>query len=242
MKTFLLSLQFLTIFPVKIRTTIQERDFGKALLYFPLIGLLIGAVLSVAAAVLGFLPPLIKAAWVLILSIIISGGIHLDGLADTSDGFYGNKPKERILEIMRDSRIGVMGVLGIVSILLLKFVFMASFEQAFLWKALLMMAAFSRWSQALACSMSSYARREGKGRPFIEYARPRDAIIGGLCTFALFLFLAKLSGVLVFLSALAAVLLFIWYIKGRIGGMTGDTIGATSEIAEVLVLVLSYAY
>lgn len=239
MKRFLIALQFLTILPVKISPEIKDEDFGKSLFYFPLIGLLIGSLLSLTAVLFGFLPNLATGAFILITSVIITGGIHLDGLADTCDGFYGNKAKERILEIMRDSRIGVMGVIGIISLLLLKFALIVSIHQDFLWKSLIMMATFSRWSQGLACSISNYARKEGKAKFFIEYARPRDVIMGALLTFVLFLLMAKLKGMLVFFSVFVSVLLFIQYVKRKIGGMTGDTIGATSEIAEVVVLLFS---
>jgi len=242
MKRFLIALQFLTIFPVSIKSGIKNEDFGASLLYFPLIGLLIGLLLTLIAFLFSFLPPLPKGALILAISIIITGGIHLDGFADTCDGFYGSRPKEKILEIMQDSRIGAMGVIGIVSLLLLKFTLIVSIQQNFLWKSLIMMATFSRWSQGLACSISNYARKEGKAKFFIEYAKQRNVIIGALFTLVLFLLMAKLEGMLVFFLGLLFVLLFIQYIKGKIGGMTGDTIGATSEIAEVLILFFALIY
>jgi len=242
MKRFLIALQFLTIFPVSVKSGIKNEDFGASLLYFPLIGLLIGLLLTLIAFLFSFLPPLPKGALILAISIIITGGIHLDGFADTCDGFYGSRPKEKILEIMQDSRIGAMGVIGIVSLLLLKFTLIVSIQQNFLWKSLIMMATFSRWSQGLACSISNYARKEGKAKFFIEYAKQRNVIIGALFTLVLFLLMAKLEGMLVFFLGLLFVLLFIQYIKGKIGGMTGDTIGATSEIAEVLILFFALIY
>ena len=176
----LIALQFLTIFPVKIsaeggsapdgKSDIKEKDFGASLLYFPLVGLLIGLILALSAFLLFPLPGIIKGATILIISIIITGGIHLDGFADTCDGFYGNKPKEKILEIMKDSHIGAMGVIGIVSLLLLKFSLIASFNERLLWKALILMVVFSRWVQVMACFSASYARQEGKAKYFLEYA------------------------------------------------------------------------
>ena len=97
MRRFLIALQFLTIFPVKIRSEIEGKDFGASLLYFPIVGLIIGLLLFFSALSLFFLPTLVKAAVILIISILISGGIHLDGFADTCDGFYGNKSVEKIL-------------------------------------------------------------------------------------------------------------------------------------------------
>lgn len=240
MAPLLIAIQFLTILPIKIKSGIKEADFGKSLIYFPVAGLGIGLLLFLAVFILNPLPVLLKAAIILIISIVITGGIHLDGFADTCDGFYGNKPKEKILEIMRDSRIGTMGAVGIFSIFLLKFVFLVSISPVFLWKALLLMSVFSRWSQTLACVSSKYARNEGKAKFFIEFAKKRDVILGGIFTLVLFILLAKLKGLLIFISSLLVVLLFIKYIKNKIGGMTGDTIGATNEIAEVVILLLTY--
>lgn len=242
MKRFSLALQFLTIFPVKVSSDIKEKDFGASLLYFPIIGLLIGILLSLILFLFSFLPNLVLSALILIVAITVTGVIHLDGFADTCDGFYGNKPKEEILRIMRDSRIGVMGVVGIISLLILKYSLIASIPRDLLWKSLIMMTAFSRWSQGLACLISRYARREGKAKFFIEYTRKKDIIIGALFIFGLFLFLARLKGTLIFIASFLPTLLFIEYVKRKIGGMTGDTIGATSEIAEVSTLFFVLAF
>jgi len=238
MKRFLIALQFLTILPVRIKTVIKKEDFGASLLYFPLVGFLIGLLLSLSVFLFSFLPGLIKGAIILIISAIITGGIHLDGFADTCDGFYGNKPKEKILEVMRDSRIGVMGAISIFSLLLLKFGIIASLPDTVLWKALIEMTVFARWSQALACSISGYARSEGKAGYFIGYARKKDVFIGSIFTLGVFLLLMQLKGLILFFLSLLSALLFLSYIRKKIGGMTGDTIGAVNEFSEAIILLL----
>lgn len=236
MKQFLIALQFLTILPVRIQV-VEEKDFGKSLIYFPLVGAIIGVLLISALFIFGSFLPLVTAALILATSIIITGGVHLDGFADTCDGFFGFKSKEETLRIMRDSRVGTMGVIGVVCLLLLKFAILTGIPKETLWKSLIMMAVFARWTQGLACLISNYARSEGKAKYFIEYAEPKGIIIGGLFTLALFLMLMKLKGLILFIALLALVFLFISYIKRKIGGMTGDTIGATNEIAEILILL-----
>ncbi|MBU4252182.1 MAG: adenosylcobinamide-GDP ribazoletransferase [Candidatus Omnitrophica bacterium] len=236
MRSFLIALQFLTIFPVKIKPEIKNEEFGLSLFYFPFVGLAIGLVLSSSAILFSFLPVLVKGVLILIVSVIITGGIHLDGFADTCDGFYGNKPKEKILEIMRDSRIGAMGAMGLILLLLFKFSLIVNLQGVILWKALIEMAVFSRWSQVLACGITHSARQEGKANYFIEYSSKKILILGGVFTVVLFLLMAGLKGVFLFMLSFLCVLLFIQYVKRRIGGMTGDTIGAISEIAEVSVL------
>jgi len=236
LKRFLIALQFLTVLPIKIKSEIAKEDFGGSLLYFPVVGMLIGLVLSGAALLFGFLPNPVVGVLILIISIVITGGIHLDGFADTCDGFYGPRPKEKILEIMRDSRAGVMGVIGIFCLLSLKFTLIVSTPKNVLWKLLILMTAFARWSQILACYTSNYAREEGKAKYFVEYDSKKELLVGGIFTVVLFLLLLKLEGVILFVLSLVPILLFINYIKRKIGGMTGDTIGAISEIAEVAVL------
>jgi adenosylcobinamide-GDP ribazoletransferase len=241
-KRFLIALQFLTVLPVKIRSDIAEDDFSRSLLYFPVVGLLIGLVPAGLVLLLDFLPVYVVGVFVLIIPIIITGCIHLDGFADTCDGFYGQWPKEKTLEIMRDSHIGTMGVVGLICLLLLKFVLIVSIPQNVLWRLLILTTVFARWSQVLACGISKYARDEGKGKYFIGRVGKTSLMAGGVFTVTLFLLLMKFSGIVLFVLSFTGVLLFINYSKRKIGGMTGDTIGAASEIAEVMLLLWAMIY
>lgn len=239
LKRFLIALQFLTIVPVRVKPPVEEKDFGASLICFPLVGFLIGLVLILSAVPLSSFP-LIQAAVILIISIILTGGIHLDGFADTCDGFYGTGPKEKILEVMRDSRIGTMGVAGVVSLLIMKFSLIASFSNAVLWKALILMGVFSRWVQVFACCSASYIRETGKAKCFVEHATKKELFVGLLFTTALFLLFLKLRGLILFFASFLPVFLFLGYIKKKIGGITGDTIGALSEFAEVSLLFAAF--
>jgi len=239
MKSFFLALQFLTVIPLQIKGQIDDEDFGKSLLYFPLVGLILGGILAISIYIFRMFPPLVMAALLITVSIFLTGGLHLDGFSDTCDGLYGFHLPEKRLEIMRDSRTGVMGVIGLVCLLILKFSLLAHIPFASLWKVLVMMTVFSRWAQVIACYGSKYPRQEGKARLFIEQARLHYVVTGGLLVFFLFLLLAPGKGLIVFFGALIIVSLFIKYIRKKIGGMTGDTIGATNEIAEVAALLLT---
>jgi len=242
MKRLLVALQFLTIFPIKVKQKVYDKDFGRSLLYFPLVGLLIGALLSLVILLFPFLPRPVSAAFILILSAIVTGGMHLDGFADTCDAISSGKDREKMLEIMRDSRIGAIGAVGLILLFLLKFSALASIRQDGLWRALIMTMTFSRWSQVLACNGSTYARETGKAKFFIEHVDRREAVIGGLFTLAIFFLSARLNGLMLFIASLLIIYGCINFLKKRIGGMTGDAIGATSEIAEACVLVLSLFY
>jgi len=235
MEHLLIALQFLTILPFKIRTEIKDENYAKALIYFPIVGIIIGAILSIVSLCYLFLPMPVVGMVILIVSTFITGALHLDGFADTCDGFYGSKPKEEILKIMRDPRCGVMGVVGIILLLFLKFSLIISIPRGVLWQSLVLMCCFSRWAQAIGCLLP-YSRNEGKARVFIKYARKKDIVIAGLLTILASGALFGLKGIAIFFISLIPALLFIRYAKAKIDGMTGDTIGAVNEITEASTL------
>lgn len=242
MKRFLVALQFLTILPVRIKSGVSERDLGASLSYFPLVGALIGAALTAVLFLFGFLPHQVVIAIVLIASIVLTGAIHLDGFADTCDGFFGSRSKEKILEIMRDSRIGTMGAVGIFCILLLKFTVLVTIPGEILWRALVIALTFGRWCQCLGCYTSNYAREDGKAEHFIKYVSGREMLIATAFTIGICALLMGAKGIILFAASLPPVFLFIHLVKTKLIGMTGDTIGATNEIAEAVILLLILAY
>ena len=239
MKNILLALQFLTILPVNIKSKVKEKDLSDSIAYFPLIGAFIGLILYVVVMIFSYGPDSVLAAVLIISHIFITGALHLDGFSDTCDGLFSGQPKDRILEIMRDSRVGAMGVAGVVSLLILKYSLFVSISHEMLGKSLILTFAFSRWAQVLACYLSKYARAEGKGKSFIGNVDQKYVIRGAVFTLVLFLFLAGLKGLMVFFISIIPVIVFINYIKSKLNGMTGDTVGATNEIAEVFVLFCS---
>lgn len=238
MRQFLIALQFLAIFPIKIRPqeSISPKDFGKSLIWFPLVGAIIGIILAAVFNILFMFPNIVRISLVLIFSFIITGGIHLDGFADTCDGLYGFSKKEKALQIMRDSHIGAIGAISLILLILFKFSLLASFHQDILWAYLILMPTFGRFMQSLACISSKYAREEGKAKYFIEYAQIKEIVFGLIFTLVLFCLLLKINGLILFLISLALIYPVILYINKRIDGMTGDTIGAVSEVAEVVFL------
>jgi len=236
MKYFLIALQFLTILPVKIKTKVTERDLGRSLGYFPIVGGIIGLFLALVSLIFGLLSREISIVMVLIASAVLTGALHLDGFGDVCDGFFGGKSKEKVLSIMSDSWMGAFGVIGLVSFFLLKFVLLINVPQKILPGALIVMVIFARWVQVLACYKFDYVRDQGKAKGFMSPADKK-----GLVTATCFLLIAglgligaKIIVLLVFSSV--PVIFFMYYVKKRIGGMTGDTIGAASEIAEVMFL------
>lgn len=240
MNSFLVALQFLTIIPVKIRPqeSISPKDFGRSLMWFPLVGAIIGIILAAVFNTSFMFPNIVRISLVLIFTFIITGGIHLDGFADTCDGLYGFSKKEKALQIMRDSHIGAIGAISLILLILFKFSLLASFRQDIFWTYLILMPTFARFMQSLACFSSKYAREEGKAKYFIEYAGIKEIVFGLIFTLVLFGLLLKINGPILFLISLALIYLMILYINKRIDGMTGDTIGAVSEVSETVFLFI----
>jgi adenosylcobinamide-GDP ribazoletransferase len=160
--------------------------------------------------------------------------MHLDGLADTADGFLSSRPRERILEIMKDSHVGVMGMMVIVVVLLLKFAALSSVDPKDLWRVVLLMPLAGRCSVVVQMAVLSYVREKGLGRLF-HLARPRWAVIeavavlcaAGWCVLGMRGLGAGALGMVVSLA-------FAGYCYRKIGGATGDTYGASCEIVEMV--------
>ncbi|MDD5166189.1 MAG: adenosylcobinamide-GDP ribazoletransferase [Candidatus Omnitrophica bacterium] len=238
MKKFLLALQFLTIFPVKIKSA-NDKEIADSLIYFPIAGLFIG----LALAGIGYLLVLLNFSRlatdaVLIVSLIaITGGIHLDGLADTCDALLSVRSKDEMLKIMRDPHIGVMGVIGIISILLLKIAFLFSLDQSLVPVGLILMCVLSRWSLVLSLFLFPYARQEGKAKIFSEGINSKIFVLATIITFVCALASAELKGLFIMGIITLFTCLFNKLISKKIGGITGDTTGAIGEINETLTLL-----
>ncbi len=236
---FLAALRFLTIVPLSWRCEQDSRYFGAALAWFPVIGLLIGLTVAVLVSCLvPFFPPSIPAVAAIILLAGVSGCLHLDGLADSSDGLLSARSRERILEIMRDSHIGAMGVIAIVMVLLGKFAVLSSLDASLLMPTLVVMPLAGRCAIVLTMACLPYAREgEGLGRLFYSPSTRRIAL-WALVFPAAVLSLGGWRMVLVVLAAvLATVLFFSLWCRNKIGGATGDTLGAVCELTELMVAV-----
>jgi adenosylcobinamide-GDP ribazoletransferase len=237
-----LAFQFLTILPWPRGQVRRVEDLGGSLAFYPVVGATLGGVL-VGVYSLGAeaFPDGVLRPGLLILLIILTGGLHLDGLADVCDGFYAGRTRAEALRIMKDPHLGTMAVVGIVSALVMKIVLLSHLHGMLFYSALLLFPAISRCGMVWGMWKTPYARPEGgTGEAFFRTLGRRQVwfatiFLGGwawLC--------AGWSG-LVFLGvAAAATRLFVGYCRQRIGGMTGDTLGALNEVLEILTLAVYY--
>lgn len=240
MKPFFAAVRFLTILPVPTRWSGDAAALGRSTAAFPLVGLVIGGVAAAAAwGLFAVLPPLPASVLVVLLLVAVSGGLHMDGLADTADGFFSARPREQVLTIMRDSRVGTMGVLAIVFVVGLKVALLAAVAPAEAWLVVLLMPLAGRCAMVWMMNAVPYARGEaGLGAVFYRHRRRQQAIVAVAVLGAVAAAVAGWMGVVVMVAVAALALGLSFYAHRRIGGATGDTCGATCELAEIVPLLL----
>lgn len=232
---------FLTRVPVS-SGPLLETDLGRSVAFFPVVGLVLGLVLAGLAALLGGALPSTVLAVLLIAALAgLTGGLHIDGLADTFDALGGGRgDRQRMLDLMRDSRIGAHGAAALVLGLLLKVFALAAVLQRRDLTLVLLFPAIGRWAVTPWIVLHPYARAEGLGRAFNGEARAREVAIATVIVAAAVLLLGPRL-IAPALGALAAAALFALWLRRRLGGLTGDVYGATIELAEATALVLAGA-
>lgn len=237
LKQCVAAFRFLTIFPLPGTFGTDVEDLKGALAYFPVVGIFLG-LLSGAAAWLAwhFFPPFVASVIVTFLLLSFSGALHLDGLADCADGFFSSRERSRVLEIMRDSRIGVMGVVALVMVLLFKVSALSCLESEAAVRAALLMPLAGRSALVMMIFLMPYVRKEGGlGSPFYA-ARTGWALVFTLVVFTVAcIAVMGFAGLAAALVVMFAVFLFSRLCHRKIGGATGDTLGASCEISEALI-------
>ncbi|WP_339524480.1 adenosylcobinamide-GDP ribazoletransferase [Pseudomonas sp. EA_35y_Pfl2_R111] len=239
MTSWWIALQFLTRLPVTLAGMPTPEQIGRSLLFYPLVGLLIGLLLLAAQQLLGDSAVLLQAALLLTLWVGISGGLHLDGLADSADAWAGGfGDKERTLAIMKDPRSGPIAVVALVLVLLLKFVALATLLEAGSASSALLLVPLLGRSAMLALFLTTpNVRPGGLGQAMTEHL-PRT--LGWRVLIASALLCVFCGGLLGLLAVVIACALFCFVRRlmcQRIGGTTGDTAGALLETLECVVLL-----
>lgn len=237
MTPFFIALQFLTIFPVHLKNMPSPKQNGRSLLFYPVIGLLIGLVLFAVASFLHVLPVVLLSTIILVIWIVLTGGLHLDGLADTADAWVGGfGDKENTLRIMKDPACGPFGVLSLIVICLIKWSALYVLLQEQHYTALILFPILGRLTPLFLFLTTEYVREKGLGWSIAQYI-PK--------TWAMIIFGISLLGagyfVWVGLVTATIFILTLIYLRykfiQRIDGITGDTIGASIEIAETVCLL-----
>lgn len=243
MTPFLVALSFLTLYPASRSKSPSQQQFSASRVYYPVVGLLIGLVLlGIEWAAAQVVPTALTAALLLLTLIVITRGLHLDGLMDTCDGVFGGYTRERRLEIMRDSHVGAFAVVGAAGLLILKYGALISLltlpAPGRQW-ALLLFPMVSRWSMVLQVASFPYVRRQGLGS--LLHQGNSHHWLATFIALVLAVVIAVVAGGIGGIVMLAAVSVLAWLLgwtlARMLGGLTGDTYGATNEITEVAALV-----
>lgn len=244
MHAFLIGLQFLTRIAVVKQTVWTEEDFGKSVRYFPLVGLVLGVCYSGLAFLMFnllphfgvYVPHHFAIAVLTAMPVLLTGGIHCDGFMDTMDGIFSGRSRERMLEIMKDSRVGSFGVVTFVLLMLMQYSLMLDITSSHLYKVLFIMPIIGRLMMTAVIALCPYARNEGMGKAFARYADRRMLAIVVIYTCILLLPAGTLS-MAALVAAGSFTIYFSRYVTRVLGGLTGDVYGAVCLLSETMVLI-----
>lgn len=242
-KRFILMLQFLTTIPIPVKIDASDRDFGEGLVFAVPVGLIIGGILAAFQKVFAiFLPPLVTAILLNIVYIRLTGGLHLDGLGDTFDGVLSYRSRERMLEIMRDSRVGSNAVLALMCILLLN---TALYYEAggLITKMLILMPVAGRAGMLIGAGISSYARSEGGlGKSSMDFCNTREIIIALIMYSIIFICFRNIQFALAGLAACIFSIAAAKYFGKKLNGLTGDVLGALCEMTQTFFMLMVFVF
>ena len=218
----------------------QQRPPGRAIPYFPLVGLVLGVLLAGTGELLFWgLPAGIASALLLVTWVAFTGMLHLDGFMDCCDGLLPPRDSVRRLEIMRDSRVGAFGVVGAILLLLIKFSGLLALSAPQRWLVLLVVPMLGRWAMSWAMVRYPRARSDGMGEYFSRGLKNWQVVAASLLVGGITLLVLWPGGVLLWGSAWLTMTLIVRFAIARVGGLTGDVYGATCELTEAALLVVA---
>lgn len=236
-RSFVLMIQFLTRLPININIEFDKETISKGTLFFPFIGMIIGSIASLIYYLSSFINVDISSLLSVLAMVALTGGLHIDGLSDTADGFFSSRTREKVLEIMKDSRVGTFGVIVIVFDLLLKYVLIKNLNSEIAIIAIVLSCGLGRVASSMLLTFGKSARENGLGNMFMNNDTKLYFVSGTL----IFSIIGLVIGKFMFIAALVSVLIFAYtlmkYSYKIIGGLTGDVCGAACELCEILSLI-----
>ncbi|MFH1379525.1 MAG: adenosylcobinamide-GDP ribazoletransferase [bacterium] len=237
---FFEAVQFLTVCSITNTKKYNIKNIKTGLIFFPVVGLLLGLILAGINQLLRFYVDqrLFTAAIVVFALVILTRGIHLDGLADTFDGIIGGWDTKSRLNIMRDPHIGVWGILSLLGVILFKIIALSTLPETQLNISIILSCIISRFVLIFVMKTFPYARTKGKAKVFYDGIKPRVFYTTLIISLALSFLIGSFKGIMLLASSMIFAYIAGKYISKKIGGVTGDTLGAISELTEVLVLMM----
>lgn len=230
----LLALQFLTCIPLKVRGPVGEEDLAGAMAWYPLVGLALGAAAAGVYLAAAYVAPTAMADFLpLAFLVVVTGNLHGDGLMDAADGLGSGRPGDRVLDIMRDTRVGAHGVMAGLLGFLAKLFFLGALPPDGKIAALFLVPALGRWALVYGAWTNPYVRPGGGKGGFLRFLTWREVVWASAVAAGALLWAARERGLVLGLVIWAAAHLAGRYFRKRIGGVTGDTLGALNEFVEV---------
>ena len=231
--------KFMTRISIPIKVNYDPKKLGKSIKFFPLVGLAIGFILYYTSIILVKFSKnnLINALIVIVIELMVVGMIHIDGLCDTFDGLFSYREKEKMLEIMKDSRIGTNGAIILVLYFIAKILFISEIFSINL-KYLIIYPVLARLATPVNAAFSDYARKNGMSNFIISQNSAFEGIFSIILAAALSFLIFSFKGFELFLGAFLFIIFFMQFVKKKIDGVTGDTMGAALELTAIFVLFL----
>lgn len=239
-----LLIQFMTRIYIPLKVEYSEEKLAKGIKYFPLVGYFIGLIIFVIANILNKYidNKYIISLLIILLELKLVGLIHVDGLADSFDGLFSYRDKDKILEIMKDSRVGTNGVVVLIFYYLAKLILIAEIISRGDIRCLIVYPIIARMSTSVNAGFGVYARDKGMSTGIIGINKKKDGIFSVILTLLLTILVYYNSGMLKGIAMLMTGILFIFYFRQvvykKIDGITGDTMGASLEMTGLIVLLV----
>ncbi|MDB5108385.1 MAG: cobS [Candidatus Binatus sp.] len=233
-----LAFSFLTILPVLGDRVSSDQAVADSFAWFPLVGLLLGlALCGIDVGLSIFVSDAVRSVLLLIALVVVTGGIHLDALADTADAFGAKGDRDRALAILHDSRIGTFGAAAIFFDLTLKVFALSSLAGQQRYAALLLAPTISRWAMVAVAEKIEYLRPSGAGEHLLAHHSRSTLLKASTAAAIVVLSVLSIHAISATALAIAIVALCRWFYRRWLGGVTGDLIGACGEIVEIAILI-----
>jgi adenosylcobinamide-GDP ribazoletransferase len=242
MSGLVLAIRYLTIVPLPSRSPTEADRLGRAAAWFPVVGVGLGALLAATDRLATHLfPGLLGALLTVTVWKLATGGLHLDGLADCLDGLMG-RDREHRLAIMRDSRIGTFGAVGLILFLMLEIVAVAELPGPWRWRVLVAVPAIARAAPPVLARLFRAARADGQGAVFAAGVRRGGAALAVSVALVVSVGALGAAGLLAVVVSLAVAAGAGWWFARRLGGITGDVLGAAVETTELTAMLTVLAW
>lgn len=239
--SFISAIRFLTRIPIPWCKEASRKEFAGSLLYYPLAGLIIGLMLWGAYSLISLIAPSLVTTIVLVISmVVITGGMHLDGLADTIDGIAASHKEKSVWKrVMHEPTIGAFGVVGLVLVLLFKVLALGYLPHSMMGSMLVLAVVLGRWTMVYSIYFYPYARESGIGGELKREMGLKGFIIATLITGIIAFVTAEYFGLIIMAAVWFINFISAAFLSRKFGGLTGDTYGFINEMAECTVLLLA---